>query len=49
MDRELILQGFAGVQVLNSTINGEGDNKFLLDVLVIVNGQYKWREVDDIG
>lgn len=49
VDRELILQGFAGVQVLNSTINGEGDNKFLLDVLVIVNGQYKWREVDDIG
>ncbi|RAO64703.1 uncharacterized protein BHQ10_000715 [Talaromyces amestolkiae] len=37
VDRELILQGFAGVQVLNSTINGEGDNKFLLDVLVIVN------------
>ncbi|EED19646.1 rhamnogalacturonase, putative [Talaromyces stipitatus ATCC 10500] len=37
VDRELILQGFAGVDVLNSTINGEGDNKFLLDVLVIVN------------
>lgn len=39
VDRELILQGFAGVQALNSTINGEGDNKFLLDVLVIVNGK----------
>jgi hypothetical protein len=40
VDRELILQGFAGVQALNSTINGEGDNKFLLDVFVIVNGKY---------
>lgn len=39
VDRELILQGFAGVEVLNSTINGEGDHKFLLDVLVIVNGK----------
>lgn len=40
VERELILQGFAGVQNLNSTINGEGDGKFLLDVLVIVNGEY---------
>ncbi|KAE8388779.1 pectin lyase fold/virulence factor [Aspergillus alliaceus] len=37
IERSLILQGFAGVDVLNSTINGEGDHKFLLDVLVIVN------------
>ncbi|KAL4779967.1 endo-rhamnogalacturonase F [Aspergillus varians] len=37
IERALILQGFAGVDVLNSTINGEGDQKFLLDVLVIVN------------
>ncbi|BCR94991.1 uncharacterized protein AKAW2_12037S [Aspergillus luchuensis] len=37
VDRELILQGFAGEQIINSTINGEGDGKFLLDVLVIVN------------
>ncbi|RAH46337.1 putative rhamnogalacturonase [Aspergillus brunneoviolaceus CBS 621.78] len=37
IERALILQGYAGVDVLNSTINGEGDQKFLLDVLVIVN------------
>ncbi|KAI9041361.1 putative rhamnogalacturonase [Aspergillus affinis] len=37
IERGLILQGFAGVDVLNDTINGEGDHKFLLDVLVIVN------------
>ncbi|OJJ65902.1 hypothetical protein ASPBRDRAFT_667043 [Aspergillus brasiliensis CBS 101740] len=37
VDRELILQGFAGEQIINATINGEGDGKFLLDVLVIVN------------
>lgn len=36
--RELILQGFAGVEALNSTINGEGDGKFLQDFIVIVNG-----------
>ncbi|KAB8230004.1 putative rhamnogalacturonase [Aspergillus alliaceus] len=35
IERSLILQGFAGVDVLNLTINGEGDHKFLLDVLVI--------------
>lgn len=39
VDRELILQGLAGVQALNATINGEGDGKFLLDGLVIVNGK----------
>ncbi|KAB8205934.1 pectin lyase fold/virulence factor [Aspergillus parasiticus] len=37
IERSLILQGFAGVDLLNETINGEGDHKFLLDVLVIVN------------
>ncbi|KAJ5973989.1 CAZyme family GH28 [Penicillium waksmanii] len=37
VDRELILQGSAGVELINSTINGEGDQRFLLDVLVIVN------------
>ncbi|KAN0108708.1 glycoside hydrolase family 28 protein [Hyaloscypha variabilis] len=35
--RDLILQGFAGVQALNSTINGEGDGKFLENLIVIVN------------
>jgi rhamnogalacturonan hydrolase len=39
VDRELILQGFAGVEALNVTINGEGDGEFLLDVFVIVNGK----------
>jgi rhamnogalacturonan hydrolase len=39
IERELILQGFAGTEILNATINGEGDSKFLLDVLVIVNGE----------
>lgn len=39
VDRELILQGFAGVEALNVTINGEGDGEFLLDVFVIVNGR----------
>ncbi|RHZ44416.1 putative rhamnogalacturonase [Aspergillus thermomutatus] len=37
IDRALILEGLAGADVLNVTINGEGDQKFLLDVLVIVN------------
>ncbi|KAH8646151.1 glycoside hydrolase family 28 protein [Xylariales sp. PMI_506] len=37
VDRELILQGFAGVEALNSTVNGEGDGLFLQDALVIVN------------
>lgn len=40
VERELILQGFAGQQVLNNTVNGEGDGEFLLDVLVIVNGKH---------
>ncbi|TVY90983.1 putative rhamnogalacturonase E [Lachnellula willkommii] len=35
--REVILQGFAGVDLLNSTINGEGDGLFLLNLIVIVN------------
>ncbi|CEJ61946.1 Putative Glycoside hydrolase family 28 protein [Penicillium brasilianum] len=37
VDRNLILQGLAGSELINSTINGEGDAKFLLDVLVIIN------------
>lgn len=37
--RELILQGFAGVEALNSTINGEGDGEFLQNLIVIVNGR----------
>ncbi|KAJ5673551.1 CAZyme family GH28 [Penicillium longicatenatum] len=37
ISRELILQGFAGREIINATINGEGDSEFLLDVLVIVN------------
>jgi hypothetical protein len=39
IERELVLQGFAGRDIINATINGEGDQKFLLDVLVIVNGE----------
>lgn len=39
IERELLLQGFAGTEIINATINGEGDSKFLLDVLVIVNGK----------
>lgn len=39
VDRNLILVGSADVQIINSTINGEGDGRFLLDVLVIVNGE----------
>ena len=39
VDRQLILQGFAGSQVLNDTVNGEGDGLFLQDALVIVNGK----------
>ncbi|CAG7916521.1 unnamed protein product [Penicillium olsonii] len=37
IERELLLQGFAGTEIINATINGEGDSEFLLDVLVIVN------------
>lgn len=43
--RELLLQGFAGTEIINATINGEGDNKFLLDVLVIVNGELTSADV----
>lgn len=40
VDRDLILQGrTTTVDILNSTINGEGDHHFLVDVLVIVNGK----------
>lgn len=42
--RELVLQGFAGTEIINATINGEGDNKFLLDVLVIVNGEFTFPD-----
>lgn len=35
--RERILEGFAGVQKLNSTINGEGDGEFLQNFIVIIN------------
>jgi len=38
--RDLILQGFAGVEALNSTINGEGDGRFLENLIVIVNGLF---------
>jgi rhamnogalacturonan hydrolase len=44
IDRELVLQGYAGVEALNSTINGEGDNLFLLDLIVIVNGISKRKK-----
>jgi rhamnogalacturonan hydrolase len=44
VDRSLILEGYAGAEVLNETINGEGDDEFLEDVLVIVNG-----ELNDLG
>ncbi|KAJ5912397.1 CAZyme family GH28 [Penicillium tannophilum] len=37
ISRELILEGFAGREIINATINGEGDSEFLLDVFVIVN------------
>ena len=39
VERQLILQGFAGSKVLNDTVNGEGDGLFLQDALVIVNGK----------
>jgi polygalacturonase len=38
VDRELILQGYAGVEPLNATINGEGDGLFLQNGLTIING-----------
>ncbi|KAF4962764.1 hypothetical protein FSARC_9168 [Fusarium sarcochroum] len=37
VDRKLILQGYAGVEPLNSTINGEGDGQFLQNGLTIIN------------
>jgi hypothetical protein len=37
--REAILQGFAGVEQLNGTINGKGDHEFLQNFIVIINGQ----------
>lgn len=47
VERELILQGSAGIDLINSTINGEGDGKFLLDVLIIVNGKLGLNEPAD--
>ncbi|KAI9648284.1 hypothetical protein NHQ30_002916 [Ciborinia camelliae] len=35
--RARILEGFAGVKKLNSTINGEGDGGFLENLIVIIN------------
>ncbi|KAK1855475.1 murein transglycosylase [Colletotrichum chrysophilum] len=37
VDHELILQGFAGVEQLNATINGEGDGLFLQNGITIIN------------
>ncbi|KAF5505520.1 Rhamnogalacturonase A [Colletotrichum siamense] len=37
VDRELILQGFAGIEQLNATINGEGDGLFLQNGITIIN------------
>jgi rhamnogalacturonan hydrolase len=36
--RERILEGFAGADALNKTVNGEGDGQFLQDFIVIING-----------
>ncbi|KAJ5676194.1 CAZyme family GH28 [Penicillium macrosclerotiorum] len=50
IERELILDGFAGVDIINSTINGEGDGKFLLDVLVIVNAvDFEFYSANGLG
>lgn len=46
VDRELILQGYAGVKPLNDTINGEGDGLFLQNGLVIVNGKSNIARTD---
>lgn len=46
IERELLLQGFAGPEIINATINGEGDSKFLLDVLVIVNGKFFTQTIE---
>lgn len=40
VDRELILQGFAGVEPLNATINGEGDGLFLQNGITIINRMF---------
>ncbi|EWY97497.1 murein transglycosylase [Fusarium oxysporum NRRL 32931] len=37
VDRKLVLQGFAGVELLNATINGEGDGQFLQNGFTIIN------------
>ncbi|RMD39628.1 hypothetical protein DV735_g5506, partial [Chaetothyriales sp. CBS 134920] len=37
VDRELILQGFAGVGPLNAIIDGEGDGQFLQNGITIIN------------
>lgn len=39
VSRALVLQGYAGVEPLNETINGEGDGLFLQDGVVIINGR----------
>jgi hypothetical protein len=40
VDRKSALQGFAGVELLNATINGEGDGQFLQNGLTIINRAY---------
>ncbi|KAM3065869.1 hypothetical protein ACMFMG_009906 [Clarireedia jacksonii] len=35
--RERILEGFAGADALNKTVNGEGDGEFLQNFIVIIN------------
>ncbi|KAJ6134255.1 hypothetical protein N7523_000577 [Penicillium sp. IBT 18751x] len=50
VDRELLLQGFAGAALINDTINGEGDHKFLLDVLVIINAvDFEFYSLNGLG
>jgi rhamnogalacturonan hydrolase len=46
VDRELILQGYAGAEPLNATINGEGDGLFLQNGITIINGWYCLPHVD---
>jgi hypothetical protein len=36
--RALILEGCAGADALNATVNGEGDGEFLDNLIVIING-----------
>lgn len=40
--RYRILEGYAGVDALNNTINGKGDGKFLDNSTVIINGMSPW-------